>query len=351
MTTSPRTHVRLQDPGDLVAAVPHLLGFHPSDSLVVVSVRAADGAHARLGLSLRTDLPAEEDQYDVAQLLIPPLARSHASAALVVVVGGDGADPPELLPHRGLVCVVSEALAAAGITTLHAVWTANTGNGARWRCYDEPECGGDVPDPGCSTLAAATTAAGAVTFASRAELAAVLCPDDAVTLRRRSERLTSAAAAAEPDCGIDGGAARRDFLAVREAVLDMRAGRLVLDDDKVVRLAVALSDHRVRDACLATAIGEQAAAAEQLWLALTRATPAPERAEPATLLAFAAYLRGDGALAGMALEHAEQAYPGHRLAGLLRRALEAGLSPPRLGVLVTDAAADAAQLLGDPAPE
>jgi hypothetical protein len=244
-----------------------------------------------------------------------------------------------------------EALAAAGITLLHAVWTADTGGGARWWCYDELECCGDVPDPGCSALAAATTAAGVVTFASRAELAALLAPDDDGALRRRSEQLSSAAAAAESDCGLDGVAAQRDFLAVREAVRDIQAGRLALDDNLVVRLAIALSDHRVRDACLATAIGEQAAAAEQLWLALTKATPPPERAEPATLLAFAAYLRGDGALAGMALEHAEHAHPGHRLAGLLRRALDAGLSPPRLSVLVTDAAADAAQLLGDGAPE
>jgi hypothetical protein len=351
MTTPPRTHVRLNDPGDLVAAVPHLLGFHPADSLVVVAVRAADGMLARLGLCLRADLPAEEHQRDLAQLLISPLAQSQASGAVLVLVGGGGADPPELLPHRALVWAVGEALAAAGITLLHAVWTAETGGGAQWWCYDEPECCGDVPDPGCSALAAATTAAGVVTFASRAELAALLASDDDGALRRRSEQLSSAAAAAESDCGLDGVAAQRDFLVVREAVREIQAGRLVLDDNLVVRLAIALSDHRVRDACLATAIGEQAAAAEQLWLALTKATPAPERAEPATLLAFAAYLRGDGALAGMALEHAEQAHPGHRLAGLLRRALDAGLSPPRLSVLVTDAAADAAQLLGDGKPE
>src|SRR3981081_3458267 len=137
MTTPPRTHVRLNDPGDLVAAVPHLLGFPPADSIVVVAVRAADGMLARLGLSLRADLPAEENQRDLAHLLISPLARSQASGAVLVVVGGGGADPPGLLPHRGLVWVVGEALAAAGIPLLHAVWTADTGGGARWWCYDE----------------------------------------------------------------------------------------------------------------------------------------------------------------------------------------------------------------------
>ena len=55
------------------------------------------------------------------------------------------------------------------------------------------------------------------------------------------------------------------------------------------------------------------------WLglpaALHDASPDPEAAEPATLLAACALLRGDGALAGIVLDRAQQAWPGHRLSG------------------------------------
>ena len=85
--------------------------------------------------------------------------------------------------------------------------------------------------------------------------------------------------------------------------------------------------------------GAGAAAAERLWLALVRATPAPERAEPAALLALTAYLRGDGALAGVALDAALNACPHHSLSGLLRAALDGGLPPELLRGVAEDAAA------------
>ena len=86
----------------------------------------------------------------------------------------------------------------------------------------------------------------------------------------------------------------------------------------MVELACALGDPDVRDAALLRNLGGAAAAAEQLWTALVRETPDPEAAEPAVLLAVSALLRGDGALANVALERAELAWPGHRLARLLR---------------------------------
>ncbi|GDY30303.1 DUF4192 domain-containing protein [Gandjariella thermophila] len=344
MTTPLRPSIRLRDAGDLIAAVPHLLGFHPIDSLVLVILHGEE-AH-RVGLTLRTDLPPREHHAEVVSQLLLPVDRLDATGAWLAVIGGGTADPPDL-PHQDLVDLTGRALTARGIPVVHAAWVAATVAGAAWACYHPDRCcTGQVPDPASSPLAAATALAGAVTYASREELAAQLAPVDGLALARRSARLELAAEAAELDRRLAGPAAVvRDLVAVHQAITDMASGRLVLGDEEVVRLAVALADHRVRDACLATADGPHAAAAEQLWLALTRGTPVPERAEPATLLAFAAYLRGDGALAGIALDTAEAAHPGHRLAGLLRRALDAGLPPARLAVLAADAAADAERLI------
>lgn len=46
--------VRLSSPADILAAVPHLLGFHPARSLVVIG---AGGPRDRVKLGFRYDLP------------------------------------------------------------------------------------------------------------------------------------------------------------------------------------------------------------------------------------------------------------------------------------------------------
>ena len=59
----------------------------------------------------------------------------------------------------------------------------------------------------------------------------------------------------------------------------------------LARVAVALGDPAVRDVCLGFAAGRDPGVdpehATRLWWQLTRALPAPEVAQPATLLAFA----------------------------------------------------------------
>jgi hypothetical protein len=113
---------------------------------------------------------------------------------------------------------------------------------------------------------------------------------------------------------------------------------------------VALANPRIRDACLATAVpGTKAArAAKRLWLALVRALPAPERPEPAGLLGYARYTRGEGALAGIAFENALAAHPGHVLASLLITALRHVVAPRRLsGLGRLDGVVDLADAAGD----
>ena len=195
---------------------------------------------------------------------------------------------------------------------------------------------GVLDDPATSPVAAAAVAAGLVTFTDRAELAALVAPADPHALVRRSIRLDAAIDAALADGAATNGVPIEGAVAaVRAALDDAVAGRLALGDDDVVRLGLALSDLRVRDRCLEWTVraaggDPDAAAFEQLWAALTREIPDPESAEPATLLAVAAFLRGNGGLANVALERAQRAWPGHRLSALLDAAISAGLSPSRI---------------------
>jgi hypothetical protein len=327
MRTPPQAAaVQVDGPGELVAALPHLLAFHPVDSLVALVL--SDTRPTRVALSLRVDLPAPRHRRALAHQLLTPI-RSEAGSVVLVVVGGGTPDPPRSLPHQGLIDCFESVLATADIRLAGAVWASATHEGARWIGYGEVERTGTVPDPTGSEMAAACAAAGMITFASRADLAAVLTPDDPEALSRREALLDEAALRAESEQDREQ-AARKGLLLITRAVTNAHDRTTPLSDHDIVSLTTALADLWVRDMSLVFATGPHSAAAERLWTELTRATPIPERAQAATLLAFSAYLRGDGALASVALDQAEEACPSHRLASLVRSALDHALPPDQL---------------------
>jgi hypothetical protein len=103
-----------------------------------------------------------------------------------------------------------------------------------------------------------------------------------------------------------------------------------LHQGKLVRLACALIDPLVRDTLYALAVGRDAAPAESLWAMLSRTLPQPWRVEALVLLAFSAYARGDGPLAGVSLEAALRCDPTHKMAGMLDTALQSGMRPEQI---------------------
>jgi hypothetical protein len=336
--------VSLRQPGELLAAIPHVLGFHPVNSLVVVGLHGK--GNTTLGLVLRVDLPPPVRYDQLARQLVQPLIEQHAVGAALLVLGAHTVPPEEELPQRSLVAECESVFANAGIPVLHQLWAPDTAGGAQWRCYEDADCTGTVPDPSSTALAAASAAAGMVTYNRREDITAGLGPAGDDDLARRADLLAAASQAAEP-----GGEQAQclDHLRLLDSAIDRSvSGTLPDTDEELVALAYALGDHRVRDACLAPADEQRAQAAERLWTTLVRTIPAPERAEPACLLAYAAYLRGDGVLAGIALEQAEAADPGHRLADLLRGALWTAFPPERLRTAGEQAAAEARRQLTEP---
>lgn len=328
MSAPPTTRIRLSDPAELVAAIPHLLGFHPRQSLVLLALHGK-----RLGLTLRADLVDATQAPLLAEQMLAPLARQEPTGVVLVVIGGEY-QTDHGPPHRDLIEVFDETLAAAQVPLVHAIWTAATAAGAPWRCYDDPACAGTLADPAATPLAAAAVAAGVVTFGAREDLVALLADRDPDALSRRSALLQ----AADGEHPLSARLVARRLALLERLHRQAGSGDVVLDDHSVAEVASALCDHRVRDACLPWCTGPDAVATERLWLALVRATPAPERAEPAALLALVVYLRGDGALAGVALDAAQQACPEHSLSALLRAALDGGLPPDVLRTVAIDAA-------------
>ena len=101
-------------------------------------------------------------------------------------------------------------------------------------------------------------------------------------------------------------------------------------DDDVARLACSLTDPRVRDTLYALAVGRRRRPAEALWALLSRVLPDPWRAEALVLLAFSAYARGDGPLAGVSLEAALRCNADHKMARMLDQALQSGMRPEQI---------------------
>lgn len=334
----PTDTVYLDDLGELVAGIPSMIGFPPTDSLVLVTFHVAD--RLQLGATVRMDLPEPRHGPDmVGQLCLATVAH-QPDVAVPVIVGGGSADPPEL-PYRWLIELVTEELDQVDIPTVHALWVRATEHGETWWCYEDEECTGQVRDPRSSAFAAFHALAGVVRYGSRAEMASHLAPDREDRVAHRAQLLAErAAAAADLDPA-------EKWAVVREAVDGVPEDALPdLDDMQVVRIAEALCDSLVRDNCLPLMLTGQARAAARLWTVLIRAVPAPERAEPASLLAIHAHLRGEGVLANMALEVALDADPDHQLARLLREAIDRGMPPGAFRAMLEDSVG-LAELIND----
>ena len=336
--------VRLGDPGELAAALPNLVGFQPWESLVLVGLGGIGGS--RVGLTARIDLPPAQHAPAIARALAARLDCDGPDAAVLLVASeepdvpaagdaGVGAD----LPHRALVHQVVVALEPHGIALRDALLV----RGGRWWSYDCPHAccapGAGTPLPGgTSALAAASVAAGQVVAASREELAARITPVSGADGGRMADVVLDVGEELAGLVGRDGRDAAAEHYGawVDEALRRCGTGRGPdpLSDVEVARVVWGLRDVRVRDRALGLALGVSAAAAEELWTECTRRAPVPLDAAPATLLAVCAWLRGDGAMARIALDRALDSQPDYALADLLVRALDAGLSPADLRVMV-----------------
>jgi hypothetical protein len=332
MTTPTRARVLLDHPGDLIAALPGMLGFLPVDSVVLVTFTGTD--RLTVEAVLRTDLPEPDHVLDLVDQLRIVVRNHRPSVVALVVLGAAGTEQPGVLPHRPLVELLAATFDSEGIALAHAVWAPRIERDVTWRCYRDIECCGVVRDPATSPVTTAMAVAGAVTFASREDMAALLAADPADDLARRSDLIDELSR----DHGGPAGQHRaRQDLELVERTIDRLASAgtpgaggcsaFEPDDEMIARLARAVSDPDVREACLAYALTERARPAEALWTLLTRATPGRARAEAASLLAVSAYLRGEGALAGMAADVAIEANPEHGLASTMHDVIAFGVPP------------------------
>ncbi|MQY08394.1 DUF4192 domain-containing protein [Actinomadura macrotermitis] len=311
--------LEIRTPEDAIAAVPYMLGFHPSDSIVCVGFDGPESTCA-----IRQDLP-----------------RTDCRAA--EVLAGNGFRRALLLGY-GPAAEVAEAagrlhtaLTEAGLQVLDMLHVT----GGRWRslaCADQDCCPpeGRRYDSSASRVAAEATLAGHVALAGRAELARTIAPLEGPA-RAAMRRATARAEARY--FGLGRGFRSRADREGRELVAGLldraRSGAGPPDDDEVAWLGVLLTGVRVRDEAWVRIDEDDPAADIAFWRDFLRRVEDRYAAPPATLLAFAAYAAGDGALANVVLDRALEADPAYSAAIVIRDLINAGIPPGKARIRMT----------------
>jgi Domain of unknown function (DUF4192) len=338
-----RAPITAGTPEAMLALIPHLLGFYPSQSLVVVGL---SGKRHRVRVTFRYDLPDPADPEicaDIAEHAAAVLRREHIGTAALVGYGPAATAVPALV-------------AAADWLTAHRIRLAEVlrADGGRfWSllCADPACCGenGRPFDPGKHPVAAAMAAAGQPALPDRAALASTLQPPAGSTAvirnatRAAEQRLCELGSQhlerrGEDPCQVTDRVGRK---AIGSAIRHYRDGGAIASPDEIAWLAVLLADLRVRDDAWARMIPAHKTAHLRLWTDVVRGAATEYVPAPAALLAFTAWQSGNGALACVAVDRALTARPGYSMALLLEEALQAGLPPSaaRLPMTPTQVAA------------
>jgi hypothetical protein len=307
----------LTSPHDLLAAIPFLIGYHPRNSLVLVSL--VDDA---VGMALRVDLPTDAalESYD---LLASHLVREKAEAALIVAYAdSDSSDSESVLINA------AAALMRAGIEIRESLIVRD--NRYRSMLCSDPACcppeGSEIPDIDTSRIAAEHVIAGhPMPLESVDELiqsiAAVPSSFEISWQDEVQAFWVSSDTEEINDLQRDGATAIIDLAG------EYREGRGAEDRELVARVIGRLSDIQVRDFALGSHSHESADYYWQMWRELLRIAPRGFVAPVASLFAAMAYERGEGALAHKAIDRAMHDDDQYSLALLLRRVFTAGWPP------------------------
>lgn len=322
---------------DIAVAVPHLLGFVPGSSLVVIGLHPGDPS---VGVTLRVDLPwpgmpdAERGRMlDHWAESFSVLARQGIHDAVAAVYPTEPDEPWPLLlglPHEQLVDDLGVLLALEQVMLRDALCVV----GDRFRSYlcDDGTCcppEGRAIDPAARLrVEAPFVASGSAPLPSRAALEAALDPraDDDPFVRDVA-RARDGAVGRQP-----GSIAQRvDGFVHDVGRWGERPGGTSMITRLVVVASLLVGDIRSRDLLLKRLTAQPSrdllGAARQVLGEVVRCARGEDAAQPAATLAVCAWAAGDGAAARVAVVRALEADPDCSLAQLVQSALDRGLPP------------------------
>ncbi len=305
----------LHGPGDVVAMIPYLMGFTPSESLVVVALQ---GSRRRFGPCLRLDLADSAEGAEAQARYLVGVAMQHSFDPVILVAFSTDAARADTVMHP-----LRRALARRRITVMEAL----RADGERWWSYtcDDASCcspEGCPYDGDSSRVAAEAVLAGLQKAPDRESLRAEFVSADLDVgheVARECDRQCLQNAQPEmrpPDV------AQLDQLLTRHLEAP---GQMPVTDTAALLLTIQQLD--LRDAAWTVMTRENAGSHYQLWRQVMRTAPDGLMAPAGALTAFAAWLDGRGAHAWLAVERVEQVSPGYSMCRLLRKILDEAVDP------------------------
>lgn len=338
-----QSRIRISGPGGLLAVVPNSLGFHPTDSLVLMCFT---GERSALGPVARVDLPRGRDD-DLVRYLTGT-ALTHAERVVVVCYPRRRRRPVVL--DDLIAQLRSAGVGVMDVLIVHAgrFWTASTARSLRLTdSLPVP----DQQDPTVQTLAAERALSGRAVLTDRAQLRSSIAGPRG-SRRRVAERALSAVAGGcgadlpDPD-GTIVPSESAPYAGEHVVTLPDRVERLVdralaqastrgaVEADVAAEIALSCLERPLRDGILMRGLFEL----DRTWLSMlvSCATWTPDHcaAGICAVLAVIAYRHGDGALAQVSADRCLLAEPGNHLTQLLIATMSAGLPPEVLDGMLT----------------
>jgi hypothetical protein len=349
MDLSRQTVVKVSRPADILGMLPHRIGFTPTESIVVICLH---GSRRRDGLVMRLDLAPEECDAQVSADLTGRAVKAGATGAVLVCYTDVPASESSTLPRRALIEAMLAELAGGGVAVVDAILV----HGGRWWSYlcEDTSCcppEGTVIDsdltPSAAHYAAESVGQGAVVLADRQALErSIRPPDDRSEADRCRQALEEAADEVIDAVGDVGPAAlrTRTLALLRDVVARRAGGAEGASEQEAARIILGLRAKDARDEAATLVLETDPHALIAVLSALARRAPDRDAAPVCTVLAWAAYAAGQGALANVAVERALACEPGYELARLIEQGLAAMIPPAdvmRLTREVRQALADA----------
>ncbi len=288
-------------PDEMILVVPHLLGFWPDRSIVVVVL-----VEGRVEVTARADLdcsPAELSD------VIRPLVLRYPDHRVLLIGYGPRAQAREAVDLCAMLFAPEAVVDRLG--TDGRRWWSHSGAGGRMSADALREIARTVPLlaegllPDRSALEQAFGGPdGAVLARSEARLETLydeVIPLDRSARMARVGDLIRHAVAAEAESG--------------------------LHDDQRLELAVLVQDIAARDAAWMLITRADAAEHLALWRSVVELTPDAEAPPVLCLAATAGWLTGNGAIMNICLERALTIRPTYGLAGLLTDVMHQAIPP------------------------
>jgi len=316
----------VRSPDELLAALPHVFGFNPAESVVLVPLTRGLPA-------ARVDLPTTGGDREVVRETMSGTYQRHArrGAEVALICVTENRRQAELASDH-----LADGLERAGVSVPLRFWATED----RWTDFSTGQSGSRTPEVS-SRIGAEMVAAGrARPAASRESLAASLVGDRRGVAAELPPARRAATSGTLP--------AERDWAVSRLERFHQDGNRLT--DADAARLLLAIDSISCRDVLWEDMTRENATAHTALWSDLTRRAPDEVRAPAAALLAFSSWLDGDGAGAWCALDQVPAEQQPYALAGLVASALQNGVHPEVWNELRADLAESEAYV-PRPAPD